>query len=300
LNEHFFRRHDAMTVQVTISDWLPAPWLDSGGEAVFAIGDTHGLTEHLTALRDTIGKAASEVATMRCRLVQLGDLVDGGPDSDGALNLVTGPGWRDGFAASHVLIGNHEILMRLCLEAANSAALSIVWRAWTGSGGDAALTSFGIAPQGEAEDVQPVLIEQQGARLTSLLQRFESHVLIGNLVLVHAGIDPADDAPALAQFLAKPWDELPLPRPGGDRHWAWIREKLLNWDGKAASGRLVVHGHTPEPKVKKRMGARYPGAHVLNELRLGLDGGSWRTGRVAAAQLEPGRYRIFLAEGEPR
>jgi hypothetical protein len=46
-------------------------------------------------------------------------------------------------------------------------------------------------------------------------------VLIGNLVMVHAGIDPADDAPALARFLAKPLDELPRPEPGGAlRHCA--------------------------------------------------------------------------------
>jgi serine/threonine protein phosphatase 1 len=286
-----------MPVTVTLSEWHDAPWLDSGGEAVFAIGDVHGMSAHLAALRDAIAREAARVATLPCRLVQLGDLVDGGADSAGTLAQVNDPGWRDGFATSHVLLGNHEILMRLSLEAQNSAALSFAWRAWTGSGGAAALRSLGIAAEGEADDVQPILLERRGAYLTDFLARCETHVRVGTLVLVHAGIDPADDEPGLVRFLATPWDELPRRGAGGDRHWAWIRETLLDRDGPALSGRLVVHGHTPESKVKKRMGARYPGAHVLNELRLGLDAGSWRSGRVAAAQLEPGRYRVFVAEG---
>jgi serine/threonine protein phosphatase 1 len=286
-----------MSVSVTIGEWQDAPQLDSGGEAVFAIGDVHGLSDHLRALRDTLGDEAALLQGVKRRLVQVGDLIDGGPDSAGVVDLVSQPGWSDGFDASHVLIGNHEILMRLSLAAANAAGLSIVWRAWTGSGGDAALKSFGISEEGEGEDLQPLLCERVGPLLGDFFARLETHLLIGNLAIVHAGIDPSEDAAGMHRFLAKPWDELPRPEPGGDRHWAWIREPLLAWNGPARSGRIVVHGHTPEPKVKKRMGARYPGPHVLNELRLGLDAGSWRTGRLGAAQLENGRYRIFIAEG---
>lgn len=286
-----------MSVSVTIGEWQDAPQLDSGGEAIFAIGDAHGLSGHLQALRDTLAGEAALLHGVKTRLVQVGDLIDGGPDSAGTVDLVTRPGWADGFDASHVLIGNHEILMRLSLGAANAAGLSIVWRAWTGSGGDAALQSFGVQEDGEGEDLQPLLRERAGPLLEAFFARLETHLLIGNLVIVHAGIDPAEDEAGMRRFLATPWDELPRPGPGGDRHWAWIRESLLGWTGPARSGRIVVHGHTPESKVKKRMGTRYPGAHVLNELRLGLDAGSWRTGRVGAAQLESGRYRIFIAEG---
>jgi serine/threonine protein phosphatase 1 len=285
-----------MSVSVTIGEWQDAPQLDSGGEAIFAIGDVHGLSAHLQALRDALAGEAALLHT-KTRLVQVGDVIDGGPDSAGAVALVSERRWGDGFDASHVLIGNHEILMRLSLDAANAAGLSIVWRAWTGSGGDAALKSFGVTEDGEGEDLQPLLAARAGQQLGDFFARLETHLLIGNLVIVHAGIDPAEPESGMRRLLAKPWDELPRAAPGGDRHWAWIREPLLAWDGPAQSGRIVVHGHTPENKVKKRMGARYPGAHVLNQLRLGLDAGSWRTGRLAAAQLETGRYRIFIAEG---
>jgi len=286
-----------MSMTVTVSDWQDAPQLDSGGEAVFAIGDAHGLSGHLAALRDRLADSAAQLQGVPTRLVQVGDVIDGGPDSAGTVALVTSKQWGEGFGASHVLIGNHEILMRLSLAAANAAGLSIVWRAWTGSGGDAALKSFGIAEDGEGEDLQPLVRERAGAVLEDFFARLETHVLIGNLVIVHAGIDPTEDAEEMQRFLEKSWEELPRPGPGGDHHWAWIREALLSWNGPARSGRIVVHGHTPESKVKKRMGDRYPGPHVLNELRLGIDAGSWRTGRLAAAQLENGRYRIFIAEG---
>src|SRR4051794_34754129 len=242
-----------MSVSVTIGEWQAAPQLDSGGEAIFAIGDVHGLTGHLRALKDTLAGEAALLHGMKTRLVQVGDVIDGGPDSAGAVDLVTRHDWGDGFDASHVLIGNHEILMRLSLGAANAAGLSIVWRAWTGSGGDAALKSFGVTEDGEGEDLQPLLCERAGPLLTDFFARLETHLLVGNLVIVHAGIDPAEDEPGMRRFLAKPWDELPRPAPGGDSHWAWIREPLLNWPGPARSGRIVVHGHTPEPKVKKRM-----------------------------------------------
>src|SRR5258706_11933614 len=107
-----------MSVRVSIGDWQPAPHLDSGGEAIFAIGDVHGLPVHLNALRDALGGEAALVHGMPTRLVQVGDVIDGGPDSAGTVHLVSARGWGDGFANSHVLIGNHEILMRLSLAAA--------------------------------------------------------------------------------------------------------------------------------------------------------------------------------------
>jgi len=39
----------------------------------------------------------------------------------------------------------------------------------------------------------------------------------------------------------------------------------------------------------------YPDPHVVQHDRLCLDGGSAATGIVAAAQIEDGRYRLFMA-----
>ena len=74
-----------MTVPVEISAWKPAPFaLD--GETVFAVGDVHGCAAELAALLDTVATLAREERGMR-RLVYLGDVVDRGPDTTGALRL---------------------------------------------------------------------------------------------------------------------------------------------------------------------------------------------------------------------
>ena len=59
---------------------------------------------------------------------------------------------------------------------------------------------------------------------------------------------------------------------------------------------MVVHGHTPEPRVLAAKGRRAtPGWHRLDGWRLGLDGGSYQTGIVAGAEFRDGGYRVFTA-----
>jgi serine/threonine protein phosphatase 1 len=74
--------------------------------------------------------------------------------------------------------------------------------------------------------------------------------------------------------------------------WAWIQKGFLDWKG-GFGGTLVVHGHTPPPKHRALTGQSDP--HLFQCDRLGLDGGSARTGFVTGAEIEDGRYRIFRA-----
>src|SRR5271157_1384776 len=81
---------------------------------IFAIGDIHGRTDLLRALLD---EAAAEPRRRdRRAIVFLGDLVDRGPDSLGAIDLAIGAGARIGAQDSIALMGNHETMMRLALE----------------------------------------------------------------------------------------------------------------------------------------------------------------------------------------
>jgi serine/threonine protein phosphatase 1 len=73
-------------------------------------------------------------------------------------------------------------------------------------------------------------------------------------------------------------------------------EGFLDWRG-GFGGTLVVHGHTPPPRHRELTGQDDP--HLFQHDRLGLDGGSTRTGIVTAARIEDGRYR-FLRAGRPR
>src|ERR1041384_4932853 len=84
-----------MSVPVEISAWKPAPFaLD--GETVFAVGDVHGCAAELAALLDPVATLAREGRGPH-RLVYLGDVVDRGPDTIGALRL-----WAEDAAARGV------------------------------------------------------------------------------------------------------------------------------------------------------------------------------------------------------
>src|SRR5262249_8591812 len=88
-----------------------------GVERVVAIGDVHGAADRLVDILRTTGliDARQKWSGGRAHLVQLGDVVDRGPDSRKALDLLHR---LEGEAASaggraHVLLGNHEVARML-------------------------------------------------------------------------------------------------------------------------------------------------------------------------------------------
>ena len=85
----------------------------NGVERVVAIGDVHGAFDRLTAILTTAGLMDSKGSWSggKTHLVQLGDIVDRGPDSRKALDLLhhlEGEASRAG-GAVHMLLGNHEV-----------------------------------------------------------------------------------------------------------------------------------------------------------------------------------------------
>jgi len=68
---------------VIVSDWLDAPFRVNE-ETVFAVGDVHGCTNHLSALLERIEAEAEGLHAPR--LIFLGDLICRGPSSLGALD----------------------------------------------------------------------------------------------------------------------------------------------------------------------------------------------------------------------
>src|ERR1700727_288979 len=81
---------------------------------VFAIGDIHGRSDLLAALLD---EAALEPKLRDKRaIVFLGDLIDRGPDSLGAIDLAAGAKVRIGANEDIALMGNHEAIMRLAFD----------------------------------------------------------------------------------------------------------------------------------------------------------------------------------------
>ena len=269
-----------MDVPVDIGIWKPAPFA-LGGETVFAIGDVHGCASELAALLDTVAALAGEPAGPR-RLVYLGDMVDRGPNTSGALRL-----WAQGPADRGVdridrIIGNHEIIMLLPMAGSPHAAKAETM--WLSDGLAEMRRAVGDPA---ARPGYELAVAALGERVMRLLMTQRSHLRLGNTVFVHGGLDGQTDQ---GIFLAPPWTAFT------DARWAWITHGFLDWQG-GFGGTLVVHGHTPPAKHWPLTHMADP--HLFLHDRLGLDGGSAVTGFVVGAEIRDGRYRILKA-GRPR
>ena len=168
------------------------------------------------------------------------------------------------------------------------------FRLWTDNGGWATMESFGMLEE-EYDDLGGLkLVEPIRASLgeaATLLDRLKSHRRTGNLLFVHAGIHPK--IPLGRWFAGDPL----RPVINENAHFAWIRFPFLGFEKEFEDSLIVVHGHTPEDTVQAWKGHRDTVLHRLDGWRLGLDGGSYRTGNIAGAQFREGEYRVFIACG---
>jgi serine/threonine protein phosphatase 1 len=253
------------------------------GETVFAIGDVHGCAAELGALLKSIAGLAGE-AKGRRRLIYLGDMINRGPDSAGVLEL-----WarnEEAHGVDHVdrLMGNHEIMMMLTVVGGPHAHKAETMWLSKRMGGHILLDELAArAGRAAPHADQALLHDALGEMVVHRLQGMRSHVRLGNTVFVHGGLDPHADQD---EFLGRPWLIFTEAR------WAWINHGFLDWK-QGFGGTLVVHGHTPPDKHTAISGMEDP--HLFEGDRLGLDGGSARTGIVTGAQIEDGRYRILRA-----
>lgn len=271
-----------LTVPVEIADWKPAPF-DLEGETVFAIGDVHGCADECRALLDCIRHLAGEAAGKR-RLIYLGDMINRGPDSIGVLAQ-----WAEsaeGRGVDHIdrLMGNHEIMMMLAaLGGPHADKAGTMWLSKR-MGGQSLLDQMRARiGKPQARPDLALLSEALGDAVVHRLYAMRSHVRLGNTLFVHGGLDPHADPD---EFLTRPWTIFTEAR------WAWINHGFLDWKG-GFGGTLVVHGHTPPDKHRAISGMADP--HLFEGDRLGLDGGSARTGIVTGAEIQDGRYRILKA-----
>jgi serine/threonine protein phosphatase 1 len=269
---------------------LTTAWRDNNGAIfdapVFAIGDVHGQAQALRHLLDHISSLVSPEED--AELIQLGDLIDRGPDSLGALDLAFGdlPGFR---RITH-LPGNHELMLLKALRG-DPKALSL----WLMNGGHAVFDEMDLPPNLSADE--------QFRHLGHFLpENFEEAYTTGpacvvrhGVLFVHAGLLPGV---ALEDFMS-------APRLGSwsDTHWAWIREPFLNWRGgwEAQGLRLVVHGHTPATSSRLRSPEA---AEPILDLagtkgRICLDAGAAYVDQVAAVEFRGERHRIHVAQAIP-
>lgn len=196
-------------------------------------------------------------AVPRTHILFLGDIVDRGPDSRGALE------WIDRLRRERPgvssLFGNHEeMLIRAC----DRDALSL--GGWLRNGGEEAVASFGLAPF-DGDDVGG-FIERLRAAMSpewiEWIRRWPLTATSGDYFFCHAGVRPGV---AL--------------RKQQRRDLLWIREEFL--EDPRDHGAMIVHGHTVSPRVE------------LMGNRIGVDTGAYRTGVLSAVCLDGAKVDVL-------
>jgi serine/threonine protein phosphatase 1 len=229
----------------------PAVWVEHPvPPALWAVGDVHGRVDLYDRLEAMIRRR-----TPQATVVLLGDLIDRGPQSRQVIARMLAP---DPAITRLAILGNHEDMALRFLDHPESA------ERWLTHGGAEALADWGITRMpGESVTAlrnrwQDVLGWEEHAFLRALPlgRSFGSHVL------THAGA--AAEVPLRAQGKA----ELVWQRHGE------IADLLPPAD---LGERIVVHGHVPVEHA------------TVHGWRINLDTGAWKSGRLSAARLQPGR-----------
>lgn len=260
---------------------------------IFAIGDIHGRTDLLAALIEEARREPRRAP--RRAIVFLGDLIDRGPDSLGAIDLAIGAGERIGAEETIALMGNHETMMRLALDPATPLEDAIdALETWVANGGDRVIAEFADLDSTPTPTTPEALLDALRSglppRVATWLEHLRPHWRSHEILFVHAGVDPRVELDA---FLAAPWNA-PLRGLDEDRHWAWVRWPFLGHapGPRGWSGLFVVHGHTPND-------AKPFASHAdqIKNFRLNLDAGSGLTGVAEMAIFRGAEAEVVAARG---
>jgi serine/threonine protein phosphatase 1 len=212
----------------------------SPGKTFYAIGDVHGEAARLETLH---GLILEDIARRGgpALVVHLGDLVDRGPDSRGAVAAVIKfekiAALQDG-VESICLRGNHEQMMLDAFDRAHSTAEEH----WFSNGGLDCVNSYIRAHRAaNALDWRKLIDEEHLSWLRGLgtIARDEA----AKVAFVHAGIDPVTFPDCKDEI--RVWTR--SPRFFRADHWPQ-RKELDGW--------RIIHGHTPTRDSKPEVAGR--------------------------------------------
>lgn len=221
--------------------WRDLPGILPDGTEIFAIGDVHGRADLLEAVLTSI---AQTPRTDQVRhLVFLGDLIDRGPKAIASIHLAVGGLARGAADHLHIIPGNHDLMLLDALEAEGAL------EHWLMNGGRNVLSEANLSwPENRWPEIASHLQQQIPPAYLEQIANGPSHLALGDLIFVHAGIHPHLDR---AIFLAQDRRNV-----RSDDHWATIRYPFLDWTGgwdanspdparQQTRPTVVVHGHTP-------------------------------------------------------
>ena len=196
------------------------------GLRIYAVGDVHGCDAALADVHDRIDRDLAARPPEDWRIIHLGDYIDRGPDSRGAIERLIARLRR---GRCYCLRGNHEQMAVDLLLGGGSDAI----RLWAANGGVETMASYGLDPAsaGGADGLREAVMQAIPAAHQQFMLGLPHLVRFGDYAFVHAGISPGRP---LAEQKA--------------RDLVWIREPFLS-DARD-HGPVVVHGHTPVARVE--------------------------------------------------
>ncbi len=229
------RKHPVLTPQLILY------------KPIAVIGDIHGCDQLLVQL---LGRLATEAPT--ATIICVGDYIDRGPNSAAVINRLMQR--RD----VHCLKGNHEAMCLDFLDNPNKYGPK-----WLRYGGLQTLASYGVAgpnPDRTLERVRDDLaLAMRDARI-DWLRALPLTRRSGNLLITHAGADPARD-----------------PTDQRSKDLLWGCERFMTTP--RTDGLWVAFGHVIQDAPSAKNG------------RIALDTGAYATGVLTAA---------ILGDGPPR
>lgn len=204
-----------------------------------------------------VAHSAARPAPRATHVIFLGDIVDRGPDTRGALLWLER--MRREVPGIVTLMGNHEeMLIRTCERD------PMMFANWLRSGGAEAAASFGL-PAFDGADAGAYIEELRAAvspEWIEWLRGWPLTAVSGDYFFCHAGVKPGVGL-----------------RKQQRRDLLWIREEFL--DDPRDHGATIVHGHTISPRVKM------PGN------RIGVDTGAYAGGPLSAVYLEDMKVEVL-------
>lgn len=231
---------------------------------LFCIGDLHGHMAELTGLMQLLYDRGGLVPE-RDTVIQLGDMVDGGPHSKQVVE------WCMAMAGRYphwvFLYANHEDLLLDALR--HNSRTYGDYRLWWDQGGRATAHSYLPA---DATDYERAIMQPRDVIPTAHLAWLETRPLYhetDRYIFVHAGLRPG----------------IPLTRQTTE-DLLWIRDTFIA--SEHDFGKVVVFGHTP-----------MKGPLVMPN-KIGIDTMTFDRGKLTAVELsgpEPVFYFYTAVEG---
>lgn len=202
------------------------------------IGDIHGEIRLLDSLLENVLRFQPEL------IVFVGDYIDRGPHAREVVDRIMGLE-----IPAACLMGNHEMMMLNAMDDLGYGYSPI--ELWYYNGGETTLQSFGFTSffnfQSNMESMY--LDFFRNLKMSHLIQVNHRLKVLGT----HAGISPSiplkdhvnmKDYNDLNQYLLKNHIN-----PGDS--FLWVREAFFNSPSNLWDGYLIVHGHTPNLKLKR-------------------------------------------------